>query len=270
MNSTYQVSFINGLRGSLAVSKWSPSAASDQLIVCIQPFAEELNRCRRVFAQTAQRLANNGFHVWMPDFYGTGDSDGDFADIDFELWLKDLSSILISSNFHNISFISCRFGVQLLSAFLKENYNFNVERIVLWQPQWDIALFWKQQWRLSVLSGINNESKTSIPALRQLELSGFVDIQGYQIPFGFNQYTSALNENLSGFSRCPILWIECQASELLSQSVSARLNVLQHLSCHNVDFVTLPVSAFWLTQEPLEIEPLVDITVRFFEDSRHG
>lgn len=59
-------------------------------VLYIHPFAEELNRSRRMAALQARRLAATGFEVWQLDLFGCGDSPGDFGAAAWDAWLDDV------------------------------------------------------------------------------------------------------------------------------------------------------------------------------------
>lgn len=59
-------------------------------LLFVHPFAEELNRSRRMVALAAQAFAQQGWTVFQMDLHGCGDSEGDFADASWESWLSDL------------------------------------------------------------------------------------------------------------------------------------------------------------------------------------
>ncbi len=59
-------------------------------IVYVPPFAEELNRCRRMSSLQARALAQAGFATLQIDLMGCGDSSGDFSDATWDAWLDDI------------------------------------------------------------------------------------------------------------------------------------------------------------------------------------
>ncbi|KQP23141.1 hydrolase 2, exosortase A system-associated [Pseudorhodoferax sp. Leaf267] len=59
-------------------------------VLYIHPFAEELNRSRRMAALQSRRLAAAGFEVWQVDLFGCGDSPGDFGAAGWDAWLDDV------------------------------------------------------------------------------------------------------------------------------------------------------------------------------------
>ena len=74
----------------------SPAAAHrpQYRVLVVPPFAEELNKCRRMLALTTRQLSMQGCDVLWPDLYGTGDSAGEFGDAVWADWVADLGASL--------------------------------------------------------------------------------------------------------------------------------------------------------------------------------
>ena len=71
-----------------------PGTRPDQplgLVVHVHPFAEEMNKARRMAALQARALAAEGFAVLQIDLMGCGDSEGDLADTRWDDWLDDVA-----------------------------------------------------------------------------------------------------------------------------------------------------------------------------------
>ena len=83
--------FLPSRRGALFAIDHPPSSAGEQAVLYIPPFAEEMNKARRMVALQAAELARSGCRVLLLDLYGTGDSAGDFRDARWEFWLDDLT-----------------------------------------------------------------------------------------------------------------------------------------------------------------------------------
>ncbi len=60
------------------------------LILYVHPFAEELNKTRRMAALQSRALAAAGYAVLQIDLLGCGDSSGDFGDAAWDDWVKDI------------------------------------------------------------------------------------------------------------------------------------------------------------------------------------
>src|SRR6185503_20503781 len=68
-----------------------PRAAARGALLYVHPFAEEMNKCRRMAAISSAAFAEQGWLVLQPDLHGCGDSAGDFADATWDGWLDDIS-----------------------------------------------------------------------------------------------------------------------------------------------------------------------------------
>ena len=60
-------------------------------LVYVHPFAEEMNKSRRMAAMQCRALAGAGYAVLQIDLHGCGDSSGDFEDSTWESWLVDVA-----------------------------------------------------------------------------------------------------------------------------------------------------------------------------------
>jgi pimeloyl-ACP methyl ester carboxylesterase len=92
-------------------------------------------RAHRVFYQIAQMLADAGFHVFRFDYYGTGDSAGNDADVDLTQWranvLTAVQELRDVSGLNKIRLVGLRLGAAL--AFLAAD-EVEPDLIVLWDP----------------------------------------------------------------------------------------------------------------------------------------
>jgi exosortase A-associated hydrolase 2 len=78
--------------GSERFCIFHPAAAPLRgLVLHLHPFAEEMNKSRRMAAQQARALADAGFAVLQFDLLGCGDSAGDFGDATWPAWLADVA-----------------------------------------------------------------------------------------------------------------------------------------------------------------------------------
>jgi hypothetical protein len=61
-------------------------------ILFVPPLFEELNRTRALIAAVMRRLAAQGLCCWLPDLFGTGESEGDLADAAWGDWRHDVTA----------------------------------------------------------------------------------------------------------------------------------------------------------------------------------
>ena len=59
-------------------------------VVYVHPFAEEMNKSRRMAALQSRAFAAAGFAVLQIDLLGCGDSSGDFGDATWAAWVQDI------------------------------------------------------------------------------------------------------------------------------------------------------------------------------------
>ena len=97
--------FLTGRAGAL-YARYQPPRASIRHradVVIVPPFAEEMNKSRRMFALLAERLATLGVGTALIDLYGTGDSEGDFGDARYDVWLDDMTAMVAQRPLSHLS-----------------------------------------------------------------------------------------------------------------------------------------------------------------------
>ena len=68
----------------------APNGAARGALVYVHPWAEEMNKSRRMAALQSRALAAAGYAVLQVDLMGCGDSSGDFGDATWQAWLDDI------------------------------------------------------------------------------------------------------------------------------------------------------------------------------------
>src|SRR5690606_37038821 len=104
-------------------------------VLFVHPFAEELNKSRRMVALGVAELASEGWTVMQVDLLGCGDSSGEFEDASWTAWLDDIElayACLKARGFDNIVLWGLRAGCLLISDWLARCGR--VMPLVLWQP----------------------------------------------------------------------------------------------------------------------------------------
>jgi len=87
--------FLTSARGPLFCLFHAPEGGRVRgRVLHFHPFAEELNTCRRVTAQCARELAQQGYAVLQFDMWGCGDSSGEFEQAGWHDWLADARAAL--------------------------------------------------------------------------------------------------------------------------------------------------------------------------------
>jgi len=164
-------------------------------IVYAHPFAEEMNKTRRMAALQARAFAAAGYSVLQIDLHGCGDSSGDFADASWQAWIDDLvaaSSWLRERDEPHrqapLWLWGLRSGCLLISAALTQLAAGESQalKLCLWQPSSAGKLLLQQFMRLRLAADLaGGQSRGQMEAMRQqLQAGQAVDIAGYLLAPG--------------------------------------------------------------------------------------
>ena len=183
---------VAGASGEVFLIEYLPAAVPRGTVLHVPAFAEEMNRVRRMVALQARALATQGFRVLVPDLYGTGDSEGDFADARWSGWLDDLDAVLAQSTDAAGDRASVepplwlwgvRTGALLALDFLATR-DTPVAGVIAWSPVTDGKAFMNQFIRLRLLASMiaGARDRESIGDLRErLARDGTLEVAGYEL-----------------------------------------------------------------------------------------
>lgn len=105
-------------------------------VVFCAPFAEEKLWAQRIYTNFAQYLSEKGFSVLRFDYFGHGDSDGNFEDADILSRLQNIScAVNLLREKENIGIVGVfglRFGATL--AALSAEQGLGIDFLLLWEP----------------------------------------------------------------------------------------------------------------------------------------
>jgi amino acid adenylation domain-containing protein len=105
-------------------------------IVLCHSFAHEYSRCHRAMRELGLRLAREGFHVFSFDYYGTGDSAGEYHEARLDQWQQDLESAIDTfrqfTGLDSVCLLGMRLGGTL--AMMTAEKRVDVDVIALWDP----------------------------------------------------------------------------------------------------------------------------------------
>ncbi len=247
-------------------------------VLFVPPFAEEMNKSRRMMAEQGRRLASQGNYVLFVDLFGTGDSEGDFADAAWDVWVEDLKNCLLrmeSLGFSEISIITLRSGA-LLSADLIVQSSTHIKNLILWQPVINGDAYLTQFLRLKLAADMARESgsKVSVKDLKKQLVDGeSVEVAGYLLPpASANGLASKklvdIMANNPRFSNTKIVWMNI-LSDLSREIPAASRKVIEHLIESKLDVQVEKVVgvSFWMSAEIEEIETLLCLTSQIFQET---
>lgn len=243
------------------------------LVLYIHPFAEEMNKSRRMAALQSRALAQAGFAVLQIDLLGCGDSSGDFGDATWERWVNDVVVGIqwlldkypaeASVGKAPLWLWGLRAGCLLAVDAAKQHgepCNF-----LFWQPPASGKPLLQQFLRLKVAGDLlTGQSKGVMESLRQQLGSGLpVEIAGYMLSSGLASglEQAALLPPGRGDTAPLVEWFELSTREDASLSpISAKtVDAWAQAGCHiNSHLVNGP--AFWQTTEVEDAPLLFDAT----------
>jgi exosortase A-associated hydrolase 2 len=112
-----------------------------EVVVFCAPLWREGIRAHRVLRQLGVRLTKLGHAVLRFDYSGAGDSAGESADGDVDVWLEDVAAAIDEVRRRRraarVTLLGLRFGATL--AALAAARRDDVDRLVLWEPVVDGA-----------------------------------------------------------------------------------------------------------------------------------
>lgn len=151
-------------------------------VIYLHPFAEEMNKARRMAALQARAMAEAGFDVLQIDLHGCGDSGGDFGDATWQSWHDDLHLAyrwIRTKSQAPLTLWGLRAGCLLAAnaaVDLPEKTNF-----IFWQPVISGKQHWQQFMRLKMAGELaSGQNKGAVNLLRQQLVAGkAIEIAGY-------------------------------------------------------------------------------------------
>ena len=241
----------------------SPPAA---IVIFVAPFAEEMNKSRRMFAKLAQQLAEENKLAILFDFSGTGDSSGDLNQSSLDDWCNELIAITqhMSVNHPGLPFhfVALRTGALILGDALPKMHH-QIGSVTLWQPVLKGSLFLKQFFRLrTAKSMMQGDKESHADLLALLEQHGEIEIAGYPISKVLSQQISdaALNQSIAKLA--PLNVIEVNNTGQATPQFS--------MWCTSADCELRAVKGdpFWSTQEITLVPELLSTTLNLIGASR--
>ena len=270
MAATQQAFFLDtgpGRTGQrFCIHHWPQHGQVRGAVVCVQPFAEEINKVRRMAALQSRALAAAGFAVLQIDLLGCGDSSGDFGDASWSDWLDDLElAARWLRQRHDVPLwwwgtrAGCLLAVHA-AARLEPPAGF-----MFWQPATSGKPALQQFLRMKAAAALQQaDAKGTTERLRQALAQGqSIEVGGYVVraELAHGLEAATLDAPLGAPVRAH--WFELSNrpdAALLPASVETIER--WRAAGHEVDATVVPGPAFWGTAEIEEAPALVGATCR--------
>lgn len=271
----FKASFLDSDGRRIFVLLRAPADATN-CVLLVPPFAEEMNKSRRQFSLAAERLIEAGFGVLLPDLYGTGDSEGDFADADWRAWMADLRNVCDWAEdccgLRVSSMLALRLGCVLAAEAFGGGAR-RLEKSVFWQPVDDGNRYLNQFLRLRVAASMmDDDRRETVDGLRsRIEAGDTLEIAGYPVSqrlgqaIGNARLLPHLGANLGDLHVLEV----GRSSESRLSAVGQRIAEAARKSGAVVEGLRVPGEPFWSSTEIVVNRPLLDETLARIGGSTH-
>ena len=262
--------FLDGENGGRFCVYHPPVSPQRGAVLYVHPFAEEMNKSRRMASLQARALAAAGFGVLQIDLLGCGDSAGDFVDARWDAWKRDLA--LAQEWLQRRAPGPCHLWGLRLGALLACDYAqapvAPLAGLLLWQPVQNGKQFFTQFLRLKVASAMLGDSKggaaSTTASLRAgLAAGALLEVAGYELAPALAAAIDGVDMAAFVPPAVPVYWFEVvPAAERPLPPVAARQIDAWRAAGVRVDSTLTTGPAFWSTQEIEECTALVDASTQ--------
>lgn len=234
-------------------------------IVYVHPFAEEMNKSRRMAALQSRALAQAGYGVLQIDLHGCGDSSGDFGDARWTSWVDDVVAAAHWLQARTPAAPLWLWGLRggCLVALDAARRLAVPCRALLWQPAASGKVLLQQFLRLKLAAEMaSGQGQGVTEALKQELAAGrSVDVAGYRLPAalaaGLEQATL---QPPAGCARLEWLELSTRPEATPSPAAAPVLAAWQQAGAA-VRSRVVAGPAFWQTSEIEEAPALLDATL---------
>lgn len=247
---------------------------SNQAFIYLHPFAEEMNKSRRMAALQARAFAAMGFGVLQIDLYGCGDSAGDFGEATWAIWKNDIAYAgqwLMQKGFASIHFWGLRLGALLaLDYAVNEKSRTDPAKFVLWQPVVNGKSFLTQFLRLKLVNKLMSDDTDKVSNVQvfreKLRAGELLEIAGYTLSPAMAAAIDELKLGQLVIRNSEIYWFEItpEAGRELSPAGAAVVEAWNQSDVYP-KVTLIPGLSFWATQEISECPALLAATLKPFK-----
>jgi exosortase A-associated hydrolase 2 len=243
-----------------------PGGAPRRAVVFVHPFAEEMNKARRMAALQARRLAAEGCAVLQIDFFGCGDSHGEFLDARWDHWKDDVHTAMgwLRERFPvPVTLWGLRLGAAL-AAEIAQDAEAGVDHLLLWQPVSAGSQFLSQFLRLRLASEMlaSGAATTAVRELvAELAQGNALEIAGYELHPELAAAIERIRLEASRPAVKRVDWMEVAVDRELPLRPAARRVIDAWLS-RGLEVRTRQAAGepFWSTIEIAECQELLALT----------
>ena len=256
--------FISSPQGQLFITQFA-EVSSDTAVLCLPSITEEMNLARAVVAKQAQNFAKTGLPCFVLDYYGTGDSEGEFDQANAKIWLDNILAVgdfILQQGVNKIILWGIRFGALLILNHQEELHKkLPIFHQILWKPVTNGKLFAGQFLRIkqanAMMNKTSNETEEKINWRDHILSGNDEEVSGYLLTKDMLQSIESLKicQNFQPLS--PLVWFELAAKE--PTPLTKRLSASWDDSLAKIHCFECP--PFWQVPEVFSLPKLEQLTI---------
>ncbi|MFG6416567.1 hydrolase 2, exosortase A system-associated [Roseateles sp. DC23W] len=160
----------------------SPATQTVGRVLYLHPFAEEMNKTRRMASLAARAMAQAGYAVLQMDLRGCGDSSGDFHQASWASWQDDVRLGLTWLDCHAGDSPLWLWSLRASSLLASEAWGRAVNHL-FWQPVTSGQLALQQFLRMKMAAELGGGQKKGVVQTLKQQLAGgeAVEVAGYRL-----------------------------------------------------------------------------------------
>ncbi len=172
----------------LFYTSYTPEKSCEYGIVLVSPFAEEKVRTLRIFVSLSRALAKLGLTVLYFDYFGDGDSEGDFEEASYDDRIADIKAavdFVRQTGVDNVGLLGLRWGATLAALAADE---ISPAFLTLWEPVINTEKYFFDHLRSNIASQMILEGKVNKnreTLVEELKGGAVITVEGYNINGGF-------------------------------------------------------------------------------------
>lgn len=266
--------FIASLQGKLFITQFGDNHTGTA-ILCLPSITEELNLSRAIIAKQAQQFTLHHLPCFVLDYFGTGDSEGEFEQASCDIWLENIlvaGQWLHDQGYSKIILWGVRFGALLMLANQQKiHHQLFISQQVLWKPVLKGVQFAGQFLRIKQANSLFNACGDKMPVQinwRQHILDGNdTQVAGYCMTRYMLSSWEALDASATNMPLSPVYWLELAAKQL---SPASR-KLLQTWPAQHTVSACFDCPAFWQIPAIFTLPALYQLTLdAVLEGQTHG
>lgn len=251
-----------------------PDRESRGSFIYVHPFAEEMNKSRRMAALQARSFASAGFGVLQIDLFGCGDSSGEFGDARWPIWKEDLATArkwLEDRASEQVSLWALRLGALLALDFAMDSAS-GLGELVLWQPvtsgQSFLTQFLRMRLASDMLAGGESTAKGTQEMRNALAAGESIEVAGYDLAPALAASIDSMNAASLTVTNTPVHWFELvpESGRPIPPAVARVASAWERRGV-DLHVHLMPGAPFWASQEITECPTLLAATTNLFQES---